>query len=455
VLAHHVNETFACVAKRDGVVEFINPKMGLVKIAYDTIVPQVTRSTVVSMSDDELKYRLSRKQPVYLVRYGTDLNLYKVGDIIKIRSSYFSVADTAQIDTIDRLPKNHGLTQADLARIQADMKKLPEQKMTVIKLFEYVSTEVSYDIFKFGVSFASVSGSHVQQNIMLNVVEGERIKRGDVIAYNSGFFEPDPLSKQVTWKHGVQTTVAILETDSTLEDSCSISEHLSQELVMQPAHQRTITINANTVIHQIVSVGDHIQTTDLLAIIEDADIDALTLTDDPETVELLNELNRKGPRAKFHGTVADIDILYSCNVEDLHPSIAALVKVLDARKNQYAKIMEGSSREYLYPRAAKVPVGTKYRGVLFDKDTVLILIMIQEEINLYAGDKLVFANQLKSTCAGLMEKQAYTESGVPVHALFGARSIKARIVNSAYVQGIGNRLFEWAEKGAVKLYFGK
>ena len=69
-----------------------------------------------------------------------------------------------------------------------------------------------------------------------------------------------------------------------------------------------------------------------------------------------------------------------------------------------------------------------------------------------AGDKLVFSNQLKSTIGEVMDYEMRTKDGEEIEAVFGFRSIAARIVSSASIMGTTNTLLKVVAKKAVELY---
>lgn len=64
----------------------------------------------------------------------------------------------------------------------------------------------------------------------------------------------------------------------------------------------------------------------------------------------------------------------------------------------------------------------------------------------------MFANQLKSTIGETMGYKMTTESGIPVDAIFGGRSVLKRIVNSHSIEGSTATLLWLMDKKSVELY---
>lgn len=68
--------------------------------------------------------------------------------------------------------------------------------------------------------------------------------------------------------------------------------------------------------------------------------------------------------------------------------------------------------------------------------------------------KLVFGHQLKSVIREVYDDPILTEDGEEVGAIFGYKSIDARIVNSPALIGTTAILLDEITKRAVAMYFG-
>lgn len=431
IVAHRTGEAFACTVKRDGVVESIDHDLGLIKILYNPIKYPILDLKKIPPTVN-IKDNLEKNIPI-LVPQNAETTTFKLHDIYVFGAYLLKVVDIIPTD-------------------QTNSKKMVQVRFAPVSQ----NTLGDIDIFKFGTKFTSAAGSFVKQMIVCNVHPGEHIKRGDVIAYNSGFFEQDPFnSKQVTWKHGVMANVVLMEANDTIEDSDAISTDLSKRLKTSISHLRTLSITANTIIRDIKNVGDEVQTTDLLCTLEDADIDILSNTKNNAMLDLLTSLNRKAPRVHYHGVISEVDVLYSCPISKMHPSLAAVVKQINAKKHALAKAASTTSKFSEYPEPSQVVVGTKYCGVDFDVDTVLFMFYISEDIDHGAGDKLVLGAQAKSVCASVIEKPISTESGVRVDMLFSGRSVNNRIITSPTTMGFVNRILEKLEDVVLDLYYKK
>lgn len=69
--------------------------------------------------------------------------------------------------------------------------------------------------------------------------------------------------------------------------------------------------------------------------------------------------------------------------------------------------------------------------------------------------KGVFCNQMKTVFSEVLEQDLVTENGEVLDAVFGQKSIDARIVSSPAMIGTTNSLLKVIAKKAVALYRGK
>jgi hypothetical protein len=298
------------------------------------------------------------------------------------------------------------------------------------------------DIIKFGIEQGSVGGLYLDQQIVLNVKLNETIKRGEIIAYNPGFFVKDNDSKQVMWKHGVHANIALIDNDDTIEDSSSICKELGNKLSMKPTHLRPIKLSKNTKVYEMAKLNQFVKNTDYICIIEDEDISDLSIVDSEESYDYLLEINKKMPRAKNSGYISKIEVYYSCPIEEMSPSLAKLVNTINKEKTQKSNYAKSIGMENEYPKPTIVPKGTKLKGIEFDEDTVAFYFYITEDISCGVGDKVVFDSSLKSVISNVIDEKIKTTDDIEVDGLFGCYSINNRKVTSVFRVGILQRIFE-------------
>ena len=321
-------------------------------------------------------------------------------------------------------------------------------------LIEVTYDDGKVDIFSFGEQYTEFQGFNVTQDLVSVVKLGQKVTKGDVVTYNKGYFTRDPLTGQLDMSIGVLANVALMENDTTLEDSTEISERLSKKLTIRPTNSRIITLTRKSIVHQVRAVGDHVLNTDHLIIFEEEPVEGGSMFNvDDATLSLLADMNRDKPAAKFNGKIVEIEAYAGCEPSEMHPTLAAIFKSAVEKKNRRSRIAGKTNRAEEYPASGVMPVGSKYKGVMFDADTVCLVFYIQEEVIHDKGDKLVFANQLKCTCAGVFPQPITTESGQQIDALFSPDAIYRRCVMSPMLYGVLARIVEKVEADAVNMYF--
>lgn len=332
----------------------------------------------------------------------------------------------------------------------------------VIEMNEYAKmVKVKYnngaiDVYNYGEEQSIINdGICITQKIKCKFKVGDKVKRGDIICFNEEFFQEDPYSEQINWKHGVNATVALMEHATTVEDSNMVTKRLSTALGMSPTEMRAISVNKDVIIHEVVKEGSKVENTDVLMRFEDSEFEGmgtLNIKDD-FALDLLSKLNQSAPKAKYSGTVVYIEALYSCSLNDMHPSLAKLVRQCAKFKNERNKFTSGTVKEDKFVQSQPLPANTKFKGVLLDKNTVVFIFYIKQFMPFGAGDKCVFGNQMKSVSCKVTESTLETRSGIKLDAIFSPTSLSKRIVNSPLIVGTGNRILEKVEQDVLSIYF--
>lgn len=297
-----------------------------------------------------------------------------------------------------------------------------------------------------GKRYGNASGLTIPHLIKTDMVEGQTFEIGEPIAYNTGFFERDWLNpKQILWKSSTLAKVVLMESPDTLEDSSAISTRLTKKLVTEQTKIKDIVINFDQVIHRMVKAGDDVEPESILCIIEDA-LSARNQFLDEETLDTLRVLGAKTPQAKVKGKVERVEVYYNGDLEDMSDSLRTIAMTSDKRLV-----------------TANNSVGRKpYSGSVTDEfrigtdplliDTACIRVYMSTKVSTGVGDKGVFGNQMKTVFGRVFNDNITTESGTPIDAVFGAKSVADRIVTSPYLIGTTTTLLLQAGKRVTKAY---
>lgn len=180
-----------------------------------------------------------------------------------------------------------------------------------------------------GRRFGNAAGLTIPHHIVTDMKIGQKFKEGDIVAYNSGFFQRDFLNpSNVVWKSGITIKTALMESTKTFEDSSSISKRVSELLTTKVTYVRTVIINFADVVRRLVKTGDIVEPEDILCIIEDP-VTSNAGVFDEETINTLKMLSAHTPQAKYKGKVERIIAYYYGDKEDMSESLRSIANLSD------------------------------------------------------------------------------------------------------------------------------
>ena len=277
-----------------------------------------------------------------------------------------------------------------------------------------------------------------------NVVEKQKVKKGDILYYDKSFFEPDMFDPtKVVYRSYLMARTAMVETNETYEDSSVITEKIAEKASISYIKTRSIVIDKDTNISNIVEIGKHVHPTDALMIMKTSDIEDDTELD-TEVLDILEGFMRSTPKAKTDGVIYNIRVFYNCDKEDLSKSIRELVD-----KTEKNIIDPVTGKKY----TGRVNSSYSIDGIPLEEGKVEIKFYIKVSSKMTTGDKLIFGNQLKSTAGEIINYPLKSSDGRDVDAMFSNRAVLARIVNSAYLMGTTASLLKIVTENAVDMYF--
>lgn len=303
----------------------------------------------------------------------------------------------------------------------------------------YPDTEPYEVRVQLGRRYGVAAGTTVPHDVLCDLSKGHQFKRGDVIAFNTGFFERDFQNPtQVVWKVGIITRVALMDTTDTLEDSCAISQSLAQAMTMNKTEVREIRMRFDQGLHNLVSIGEVLETDSILCNIEDA-ITASSMRAADASIDTLSVMARNTPRAKFEGVVGNIEILYNGDLEDATESLRDVIVEADRRRAKLARHLKTDS-------------ASSGSVVDIDVDTVVIRVLIDSKYGSGDGEKVVFGHQLKSVVKRVLVGRNESKTGLPIDAYLAYSTVSNRLVNSPEVMGTTNVLMRLLSNRAAKAY---
>ena len=300
-----------------------------------------------------------------------------------------------------------------------------------------------------GRRFAVSAGATIPHEVLTDVAEGFRFKRGHVLAWNTGWFlrnRFDPT--QVIYRQACLFVTALVDDGSTHEDSSGVSRKASQKLSTNMTEIRTIFARFDQKMSRLVREGDEVAADSILCTIEDP-VTANSNLFSETSLDALRMMAAQTPRARVSGRVEKVEVFYHGDKDDMSESLAEITTQYDrnrARRVKRLRVDEATT--------GAVSERVRIDGSPLEIDNIAIRISITHPISAGVGDKSVFANQMKTIVGRVFEGVHKTESGVEIDAIFGNMSIFNRVVLSPYIIGTTNSLLLTISRRAAELYKG-
>lgn len=283
--------------------------------------------------------------------------------------------------------------------------------------------------------------------IVTPLKEGDKVKKGDIVTYNSHYFELDPLDpKQALWKAGALVKTAILESADTLEDSSALSEAAAKRLSTQITKVRDIVVEFGQSVRNLLNVGSEVGAESILCTIED-EVSAQNQLFDDDALDTLKLLSANNPKAKIKGVVEKIEVFYNGELDDLSPSLQDLAQASNRERKREARALGTTYTP------GQVDDSLRVNGNSLPNGHALIRVYITADVPSNIGDKFVFGNQMKTVVGRILPGINETESGVPIDAVFGWTSIADRITLSPPLIATTNTLLKVVSKKVADVYF--
>lgn len=303
------------------------------------------------------------------------------------------------------------------------------------------------DGVKLGVRHGNVAGEYVSSNMVTDMYKDKKFSKGDVIAWNEGYFERDFFdSKNVVMKYGALSYVALCEGNDTLEDGSAISQDLANKMSTVKTKRKTVIVNFDQEITLLKDIGDDVKYDDVICRISNY-VEGIDETD--ASISALERFSGSNPTSGKSGKVTSMELIYMGEKSNMSPKLKELADRFDKEKLKDLKELGGKR-----PSNCQVINSVFFGGEKVTENTLALSFYIDKDSPMGIGDKKVFGNQLKSIAGRVMTGTNETESGLPLGARFGIRSVFARIVGSGFIVGGWNRVIDWGCREYVRLARG-
>ena len=302
----------------------------------------------------------------------------------------------------------------------------------------------------------SSSGFYISNKLNSDVRKGDKVKKNDIIAYEDKFFTNDGHNGN-RFNLGSLEKVAVMSAYSTYEDSTFITKKMSNNMGSDIIMMSDAVIGKNANVGQMVSIGDSVHVGDPLITFEtsydDKSLNQFLSSVGDDLKEEIKTLGKKIHKSHYSGTIEDIKIYSSVDLNELSPSLKKIVSKYYSDINKKKKLLE---------KYDNTP-GIVKAGILFNEPTgkiqpasdgkikgkevfdgVLIEFYIKYKDVVGVGDKVTFYSALKSIVGEVIEEgyEPYTvnKPDEEISTFLGPSAILARMVPSALLVMFGNKV---------------
>jgi hypothetical protein len=175
----------------------------------------------------------------------------------------------------------------------------------------------------------SGGGFYLSNKLATTFKVGDKFKKDDIIAYHKEFFKDDKFNG-IRMNVGALEKVAIMSSYDTYNDSAMITQKLANDCETKMTFCKPVIIGKNSNVYTMMNVGDHVNIGDPLisfdTSFDDTDLNKLLSNLSDDNKEVLNEGSKNIVKSKFAGTIIDIKIYSTVELEELSPSMQKIVK---------------------------------------------------------------------------------------------------------------------------------
>ena len=318
------------------------------------------------------------------------------------------------------------------------------------------------------------SGFFIETQMTSDLKIGDKFKKGEVIANNPLAFTKDKDSLSASMNLGVLSKVAIVANYDIYEDSTPVTQKMANRMASTMIMDKPVTMNRRSYVEYIVKIGDTVNVGDpLIRFDQTPDDDDVanffaslreTMKDE---VDELKSAAMTTVSSKYHGTIADIKIYTTVDIEDLSESLQKIVTDYHKRIKKTISILNKyrnpDDNEFykcgqMITESPEV-IKPDYRGMVKGEvvnDGVLIIFYIKFKDIMKKGDKLSHYSALKGICSHVIKEgqEPYSEyrPDEEVSTIIAPGALLGRKVSSVIPIMFGNKLLIEAKRHLKKMY---
>lgn len=306
-------------------------------------------------------------------------------------------------------------------------------------------------------------GFYISTQLITDLVEGDKFEEGEVIAWNKDFFKKT-LTKDIVYKAGSLTKIALMQGYFTYEDSCLITQKLSSALTTFPVKHKSVIMGPKSNINHIAKVGQKVEVGDILLMYDESYDngigDLLAGIGDEEGTNLAT-LGKQTIKSKVSGVVEAIKVYYTCPEAEMSESMRKTVKQINRPLKEIERQVKShkiDTKNLIIEPTQQLSSDVKVKGKEL-KNEVMIEFYIKYKDSVKIGDKVTAFTALKSVACDIidpgLEPYSLDDPSEEISYILSPASVQRRMCASLPITAYSNKVFVDLKKMNKKIWFGQ
>lgn len=317
------------------------------------------------------------------------------------------------------------------------------------------------------------SGFYIDTQLITNKKIGDVVKKNEIVAWDRRAFAKHGNELDVSMNLGPLVKIAIIPEWDIYEDSAPITHSVSERMASNMIMPVTVKLNKDSYVSQIAKIGDKINAGQSVITFDDyhEDLDVANLLKElrEDLQEDIIESSATTKKSKYTGTIVDIKMYTTVELEELSDSLKDIVgeywkklkkreKFLDKYKNSDDCNFYKSGNLITESSTISIPDSQgKIKGEKVDDGVLIIFYVLFKDI-MSRGDKLASEFALKSITSHVIDKglEPYSEyqPDESIDLIVAPLSISARKTPSIFLAMFGNKCLIEAKRHLKDYWFG-
>lgn len=299
----------------------------------------------------------------------------------------------------------------------------------------------------------SSNGFWIESQMSCNLKVGDTFEANEILAIDERWFKYNYNDKGASMCIGTLCNIAILVNYDEFEDSIPITQSFANKLQFDVVEEQSFNIGKNAYISKFPKVGDRVRISDALVLYDkshdDADVNKFLNAYRGLINDEFLQANMSKIKSEFNGEIVKIEIICTCELEELSPTLREIVEEHYKKLGKRVKVLKKHANKGDVPSnicgqvLVELPEKTdttygKVKGK-YVGDGIRVSVYVKRTNIAKKGDKLASYTALKGIISDVIEEgyePIALDTDTQVDAFISPLAILARkvpsIINSMF-----------------------